>query len=235
MTKVKSVKVKMAGVSPRFEGSAGKFNGAIVNELLASEDFDEILVERDEEELSAAVAEIESETIAKKAKPAKEKAVKAQRVTSVTHKPGDRLVALLGGDKSLLVLDSSKSEALQEQDTNEFIALMNTKGGIADKVKDKAIMLMTWLNSTKDASALNDVLRRAFTVLFAEGVLTSGKAGNLQENLLSKPYSLGTAASQSNQVFMLFPLLGIAVKEKGRLVLSEDSAIAGLVRAKLEL
>lgn len=166
-------------------------------------------------------------------KEAKVKEPKAPRITSSTHLPGDRLVALLGGDKDFLAFDLIADSKEQAEKADTFISAMNTKGAIADKVKEKAILLLTWLKSGKDTSALNDVLRRSFAVLIEEGSLTSGKGGNLQTNLLAKPYSLGTAQSQSNQMFMLFPILGIATKEKGRLVANPQSTILALVKSKM--
>lgn len=172
---------------------------------------------------------------AKKAKaPKAPKEPKAPRVTSITHQPGDRLVALLG-DKSFIHFSLSEDAAANETRVDEFVKAMNTRDAIADKVKDKAIMLFTWLKSDKSASDLNEVMKRAFEVLKKDGELTSGKNGNLQSNLLAKPYSAGTAASQANQMFMLFPLLGITQREKGKMVANPDSAVLAVVNARLGL
>lgn len=186
----------------------------------------------------AAVAD-EPEAVAAE-KPKKEKKAKkvaepkAPRITSITHKPGDRLVALLG-DKTWLQFNKTEDDATNAKRAEQFIADMNSRDAIADKVKDKAIMLFTWIASGKDQSGLNEVMLRAFQVLNADGELTSGKNGNLQTNLLAKPYSPGTAASQANQMFMLFPLLGITKREKGKMVADTDSALLEVVNAKLGL
>jgi len=172
----------------------------------------------------------------KKVKAAKEpkepKEPKAPRITSITHKPGDRLVALLGG-KDWLQFIATDDDATRATRADRFIEAMNSKDEIADKVREKAIMLMTWLASGKDKSALNEVLLRSFETLFRDGELTSGKDGNLQVNLLSKPYSPGTAASQANQMFQLFPLLLITQREKGKMVANPDSAIVQAMKVKL--
>lgn len=170
---------------------------------------------------------------AKKAKKAKEpKEPKAPRITSITHKPGDRLVALLGG-KEWLQFNKSDDTVAAEKRAEDFIIAMNDRDAIADKVKDKAIMLMTWIASGKDTSALNEVLLRTFQVLFKDGELTSGKNGNLQTNLLGKPYSPGTAASQANQMFMLLPILGVTKREKGRMIVDDESSIVEVMKMKL--
>lgn len=177
-----------------------------------------------------------SEKPAKKAKkaaaPKEPKEPKAPRITSITHKPGDRLVAMLGG-KDWLQFVTTDDDATRISRADSFIEAMNSKDAIADKVREKAIMLMTWLASGKDKSALNEVLLRAFETLFRDGELTSGKDGNLQVNLLSKPYSPGTAASQANQMFMLFPLLLVTQREKGKMVANPDSAIVQAMKIKL--
>ena len=175
---------------------------------------------------------------AKAKKEAKAKPPKAPRVTSVTHKPGDLLMAKLGENaRDFLVFDMDDAALdadalIAKQDA--FIARMNViipsePGYIADKVKEKAVMLFSWM---KHGGKLNDVMQRAFTVLLKDGELISGNKGNLQLNLLSKPYTAGTSASQSNQMFMLFPLLSITVREKGKMVANPNSLILAKVKSE---
>jgi len=167
-------------------------------------------------------------------KPAKEP--KAPRATSITHKPGDLLMAKLGAKaRDMLVFSFADAEleagelALKQ---DAFVADMNDPDKIAIKVRDKAILLLTGLAA---GAQMNDVLRRAFVVLHEEGKLTSGDKGNLQQNLALKPYSLGTCRAQANQVFMLFPILGICVKTKGGMTPNEDSTILAAAYAQLGL
>ncbi len=172
-------------------------------------------------------------------KAAKEKEPKAPRATSVTHKPGDLLMAKLG-DKASEYLVFTMQDAELEPDAlkmqqDAFIARMNIVDAkddsyIAMKVKDKVIHLIEWM---KKGGELNEVIERAFRVMVRDGKLTSGVKGNLQVDLLSKPYSPGTAASQSNKMFQLFPLLGITVKSKGEMVPNPDSLILAKVTAEL--
>jgi hypothetical protein len=161
---------------------------------------------------------------------------KAPRATSVTHAPGDLLVAKLGEKaKDFLMLRLSDAEldeeALKARQA-EFVNRMNDRDAIADKVREKMQMFMLWL--TKGGN-LNEVLKRALTVLHSQGELTSGDKGNLQLNLLSKPYSIGTARSQANQMFMAFPELGLTIKEKGRMVANPDSALLPMAYTMLGL
>jgi hypothetical protein len=92
--------------------------------------------------------------------------------------------------------------------------------------------LFGWL---KNGGTLNEVMRRAFVEMAKDGCLTSGKNGNLHATLLAKPYSGPTAASQGNQIFMLFPALKIAIKEKGKLIPNPDSLLLAKVNSLLGL
>ena len=207
-----------------------------VQELYADQD-DEVEATAEADKPATEALPDEKTVKAKKAKQpkaAKEpKEPKAPRVTSTTHKPDERLMALLGGDKTWLGFIKTDDTIMAERRADQFLADMHDRDAIADKVKDKAIMLLTWIASGKDTSALNEVLLRSFSVLFKDGELTSGNKGNLQTNLLSKPYSPGTAASQANQMFMLFPILGITQREKGRMVINPDSAIVDVMKLKM--
>lgn len=161
---------------------------------------------------------------------------KAPRATSVTHKPGDLLLAKLGEKaESYLVLNMADAELAPEEQAAKraaFVARMNDKDAIADKVKEKAIMLFVWLTN---GGKLNTVMERSFRLLAEEGVLTSGDKGNLQLNLLAKPLSIGTSRSQSNQIFMLFPELKLTIKEKGKMVANPDSALLPMIMLNLGL
>jgi hypothetical protein len=167
------------------------------------------------------------------------KPAKPLRPTSVTHKPGDLLVAKLGSDDAaaLLVFDDRHDGEQIQAAHADFIARMNITDSksehyIADKVRDKAVMLFTWLAK---GGALNEVMRRTFTVLHRDQQITGGMKGNLHLELLAKPYSQGTAASQGNQMFMLLPLLGICLKEKGRMVPNPHSPLLAMINATLGL
>lgn len=168
--------------------------------------------------------------------PKEPKAPKEPRATSVTHKPGDLLKVKLGAAAADILVFDINDAALTPEDLavkrQAFVDRMNDPNAIADKVRDKATMLLTWLNK---GGELNEVLKRAFTVLRKEGTLTSGDKGNLQLNLLAKPYSIGTARSQASQIFMLFPELGITVKGKGSMAPNPDSALLPMINDRLGL
>jgi len=169
----------------------------------------------------------------RKKKDAAPKEPKATRPTSVTHKPGDLLLAKLGtkaGDYLIFSADPAENETK----VADFIARMNDREAIAEKVREKIIMLMTWMAGGR-TGALNEVLRRTFTVLSKDGTLTSGDKGNLQQDLLAKPYSMGTARSQANQMFMALPELGLTLKSKGAMTPNPDSIMLQAINAQLGL
>lgn len=167
------------------------------------------------------------------AKPAEPKSPKTPRATSVTHKPGDLLLVKLGEKAAdFLVFDTTHDQKAIDAARDAFIAKMNDREAIADKVKDKIQMLLVWLMK---GGELNEVLKRTFTVLHKEGKLTSGDKGNLIQNLLAKPYSAGTARSQANQMFMALPELGITLKGKGEMTPNPNSALLAAINAQLGL
>lgn len=163
-------------------------------------------------------------------------APKVPRATSITHKPGALLAVKLGAGFRDYVTFDVKDATLNAGDLiakqDAFIDRMNDRDAIADKVKEKIQMFLTWIQK---GGELNEVMKRAITVLHDKGELTSGDKGNLQINLLSKPYSMGTARSQANQMFMAFPELGLVIKEKGRMVANPDSTLLPMAVAALKL
>jgi len=182
----------------------------------------------------------------KKEKKAKEpKAPKEPKERSALRDhfatPSQKVAAHLGdakGEYLLLNMDDAmlEGEALVERQAS-IAAMLDDKNPktwkLAQKEKEKAVMLFGYL---KKGGQLNEVMRRAFTLLINEGELTSGDKGNLQQDLLKKPYSIGTARSQANQMFGLFQALEIVTKsEKGKFVANPDSLILAKVKGMLGL
>lgn len=181
--------------------------------------------------------EVTAEAPKRKVKGAKapkpEKAPAAPRVTFHGHSKSAVLDNRLGGlSTEFLVLENSDALLDPADLATKQAALkseLDTK--VAKKVAEKCIMLFKWI---KNGGELNEVMKRAFTVLVRDGKLTSGDKGNLQIALRDK-YSTGTARSQSNQMFCLFPFLKITVKSKGEMVPNDESVILALAKTKLGL
>ena len=168
-------------------------------------------------------------------KEAAPKEPKAPRLTYVTNKKSEVLAQKLGSKASeyllLEVADAALDEDGLKAKMDEVLATIDACG--QKKVQEKAVMLFGYMSK---GGTLNEVMKRAFTVLVRDGFITSGDKGNLHANLLTKPYSLGTARAQAGQMLCLFPMLKIALKDgRGRLVANPDSLILMKVSAELGL
>ena len=148
-----------------------------------------------------------------------------RRSTVLADRAGDQLA-------KLMILEHADAE-LSDDDLkvkrDEFMRHLDTQ--VAKKVAEKCVMLMKDLAAGKVVK--NEVMATAFRLLKTDGKLTSGDQGNLQQALIKK-YSLGTARSQANQMFTLFPLLKITSKEKGLMVPNLKSTILELVNGPTE-
>lgn len=191
------------------------------------------IAEEAEEEEKASETEIEVEAAkpSKKAKAPKEPKERKERI--FFSKQSDRIAHGLGDKLSEFMLLEIEDATLSGDDLKAKNAeVLASIDATAKKVGEKANMLFKWMNKGGD---LNEVMTRAFKVLVRDGELTSGDKGNLQLELLAKPYSLGTARSQANQIFMLFPTLKITMKEKGKMVPNPNSLIFMKAKAQLGL
>lgn len=125
-------------------------------------------------------------------------------------------------------LDETALKARQEEMLKGF------DGTSQIKVREKMVQLFGYLSGTN--IKLNEVMRRAFTVLLKDGNLISGEKGNLHIDLLAKPYSVGTARAQSGQIFSLFPQLKIVTKsDRGVYTANPDSVILQMMKQRLGL
>lgn len=173
--------------------------------------------------------DVEAAKPAKKTKAAKEPKEKKERV--FFSKQSDRIAHGLGDKLSEFMLLEIEDASLSGDDLKAKNAeVLSSIDSTAKKVGEKANMLFKWMSK---GGELNEVMARAFKVLVRDGELTSGDKGNLQLDLLAKPYSMGTARSQANQIFMLFPTLKITMKEKGKMVPNPDSLL--FIKAKAQL
>lgn len=155
------------------------------------------------------------------AKPAPEP--KKPRVTYYANSKKDVLLDRIAGrNEALSLVDGDRETPEQAAETEKAIHEAVAKG-MAKKVGQKAIMLFQYL---AQGGELNEVIARTFKVLNRDGCLTTGDKGNLHLDLLSKPYSAGTARSQSNQMFTMLPSLKVVVKDgKGKFVPNPSSTI----------
>jgi hypothetical protein len=156
-------------------------------------------------------------------------AVKKVRTAKADGTRAERIINQLGADAidyTTLTPDwSSKDEAAQLE---EFSAIISS---MAEYVGDKAVNLFSFL---KTGGGLNTVTSRAFDVFIRDGQIVGGDQGNIVQNLLTKPYSIGTARSQGNQMIQLFTGLEIGKRTaRGTVVVNPDSVILERVKTIL--
>lgn len=178
-----------------------------------------------DEELAAMVAQ--AQTPATTAPPAPPK----RRITYIGNRKSVVLADRLNGKANEFLVLEDDDLKLEPEDLEKKQAefMRNLDTNVAKKVAEKCIMLMKDL--TQGNKVKNEVMNTAFIILRRDGKLTSGDQGNLQKALMSK-YSVGTARSQANQIFCLFPLLKITTKEKGLLMPNPQSTILALVNGE---
>lgn len=179
------------------------------------------------EAVAPVVAEVSPEPAPEPSKPAPApRIVFALKSQKISHKLGDKA-------RDFLMMDIKDADLSDEELGAKQAALLKAVDLMAVKVGEKATMLFGYL---RNGGKLNEVMRRTFTVLLADGFLSTGDKGNLVTNLEKKPYSIGTCRSQSTQMFQLFPALGIChEREGGKLVMNEGSTILMKMKAELGL
>ncbi|ENV7002322.1 hypothetical protein ACT3OK_001176 [Acinetobacter baumannii] len=166
-----------------------------------------------------------------------------QRVTHYNPKKSEVLLDRLGGSADMILLEASDidlpNDKLKEKQENLLRILNNqptvigTRGNVETvqkKVAEKVIILFTYF---KNGGNLNKVMRIAFETIITDGYITTGKGGNLYNNLLNAHYSEGTARAQAGQMLQMFPLLKIATKEGNKLIPNEQSLILAKMKADL--
>lgn len=154
--------------------------------------------------------------------------VHAKTSEKITHRLGQKV-------NDFMVLETSDAGLPSEQlDKLRAAVLKEIDDTKQIKVREKMVQLFNYM---ANGGKLNEVMRRAFTVLIKDGQLTSGDKGNLQLDLLKKPYSIGTSRAQAGQIFSLFPILKIVHKtsERGVYKANEESTILAFMKGQLAL
>jgi hypothetical protein len=174
--------------------------------------------------------------------PKPPKPPKAYAPTFASSKRSEVLASKLGEKMGeFLLLEVSDVELDAEALTtkqSDLLKLLDTRPGTGEsstqkKVAEKIVQLFAYM---RGGGALNEVMRRAFEALMKDGALTSGDKGNLHASLLEKPYSVGTCRAQAGQIFAMFPMLKITIKDgKGRQVANPDSLILMKISAMLSI
>lgn len=204
---------------------------AAVGDANQEESLAEVYAEQDAAAAPASAADVPSAKSAEKpVKEKKAKAPKEPRLTYVIAKKSEIVASRVPGGIVLEVADAGLDAAELSAKQAEFLASIDA---MPKKVGEKAVQFFSDFSKYKGvADVKNEVMRRAIALLIKEGELTSGDKGNLQADLQSKPYSIGTARSQSTQCFALFPMLKMTVRDKGRMIANPDSLLMMVMRGE---
>lgn len=184
----------------------------------------------------ANTSKLEAAAVKPKAEPAKPNAPAGTVRPGVSAKTSEKIMFRLGSKAGdFLVLETKDAELDEAALKARQAELLKEFDGTSQiKVREKMVQLFGYLSGTN--AKLNEVMRRAFTVLIKDGNLISGEKGNLHVDLLAKPYSVGTARAQSGQIFSLFPQLKIVNKtDRGVYVANPDSVILQVMKQRLGL
>lgn len=158
----------------------------------------------------------------KKKNPAPSKRISTLGLTvsqSLAQGLGSKLDELL----TLDVADLSLSDEDAHNKRHELMTKLDDK--LPKKIGEKVVNLFA---SIAKGATLSTYTRIAIDLLVRDGEMTSK---TLKDQYIARPYSEGTASSQCTQMMNLLPLLGIARKETGKLVLNKDSLLLPMLTA----
>jgi len=181
-------------------------------------------------------SKIEAASVKPQPAPAKPNDAAGTVRPGVSAKTSEKIMFRLGSKAGDFLILETKDAELDEKalQARQAELLKEFDGTSQIKVREKMVQLFGYLSGTN--AKLNEVMRRAFTVLIKDGNLISGEKGNLHVDLLAKPYSVGTARAQSGQIFSLFPQLKIVNKtDRGVYVANPDSVILQMMKQRLGL
>ena len=154
----------------------------------------------------------------------KKKAPVTKRISTAGMAKSEALATALG-DKldTLLMVDSDDLALPEDQQFDKRIALLEKIDGLPKKIGEKATNLFAHVSK---GAQLSNYTRIAINFLLTNGEMTSKQ---LKDTYLARPYSEGTASSQTTQLMNLLPALGIAKKEAGKLVVNPTSTLFPLL------
>lgn len=154
----------------------------------------------------------------------KKKAPVTKRISTAGMAKSEALAVALG-DKldTLLMVDSDDLTLPEDQQFDKRIALLEKIDGLPKKIGEKATNLFAHVSK---GAQLSNYTRIAINFLLTNGEMTSKQ---LKDTYLARPYSEGTASSQTTQLMNLLPALGIAKREAGKLVVNPTSTLFPLL------
>lgn len=242
----KNVKTHMAGAAAAEHIDGEEDIDAEIAALEASldgveDDADDIVLDDDvsEGDLEAAVAEVNLEEAKSEAyeeqeggedmstEPVEKKAAKTKkpRKTMISSKKSEVATSKLGENAAGFILELSDAELDEKAQAKQRETFLSSIDDMAKKVGEKAVNLVAYAGADAKLSAYTAI---ALKFLVDKGsITTKDLIEHMQDQKANgvKGYSIGTARSQSHQMFQLFPAFKVGTLDGKTMTVNEESLI----------
>lgn len=157
--------------------------------------------------------------------PSEQKAkAKTARVSTIGMAKSVALAVTLGDKlEEMLTIDASDLDLSDEDRFTKRFELLEAIDTLPIKIGEKVANLFSHIAK---GAALSNYTAKAIEHLNKEGSITTK---SLKDVYLARPYTEGTASSQTTQMMKLLPILGIAVRSGNMLVVNEKSLLLPLL------
>lgn len=144
-----------------------------------------------------------------------------KRIATMGMKKSEALVKALGARSNEFLLVDLKYLSLTEEQQSEKIQTLldEVDSNTPIKIQEKVVNLFAHL---ANGASLSNYTKMAVALLVKDGELTSK---SLKDAYIARPYTEGTASSQATQMMKLLPMMGIATRTAGKLVVNPDSTL----------
>lgn len=153
------------------------------------------------------------------------KAPTTKRISTMGMKKSEALATALGDNlEQYLTIDTNDEALDDEAQFDKRLALLDSIDALPIKIGEKATNLFAHVAK---GAVLSVYTRKAIAHMVEAGEMTSKSL----KDLYCTRYSEGTASSQTTQMMKLLPILGIALRESGKLVPNPTSTLLPLILA----
>lgn len=153
------------------------------------------------------------------------KAPVTKRISTMGMKKSEALATALGENlEQYLTIDTADLTLADDAAFDKRLALLDSIDSLPIKIGEKATNLFAHVAK---GAVLSVYTRKAIAHLVEAGEMTSKSL----KDLYCTRYSEGTASSQATQMMKLLPILGLALRESGKLVPNPTSTLLPLILA----
>jgi hypothetical protein len=215
---------------------AGEVTGEDLSAALANVEATEQMVASATVEVADGTVTGDASDVVAEATPEGTDKPKKERVARVSYaNKADRIAARLGdklAEYTVLTVNDAAGAIDDAALAAKMTETMTLIRGMSQKKQNRAGFLMEFVSGK--TAKLTEVMSRTLNVLHKDGVLTTGKEGNLLANLLARPYSAAAArAMGTNTVSVLEDLKLIVADGKGTYRANPDSLLLAKANALL--